>query len=66
MRMSYCVNISPSFAHCFLSPRHNPTVSALPFAGRSQRISLRLQTVTEDWTAVMCSLCQHTATVGEP
>ncbi|KJC38866.1 hypothetical protein UP06_29070 [Bradyrhizobium sp. LTSP857] len=34
-------------------------------AERFPLISFRLQTVSEDWAAVMCSLCQYATATGE-
>jgi hypothetical protein len=47
------------------STRLIPTACALPSADRFRSITLRLQTVSEDWAAVMCNLCQYARAVGE-
>jgi len=44
----------------------NRATCALSSAERFQSISLRLQTVSEDWRPVMCSLCQHTKRAVRP
>jgi len=47
------------FVRTLSSTRQILAVCPLPFAGRFRLISLRLKTVSEEWSAVMCSLCQY-------
>src|SRR4051794_30015371 len=54
---------SLSFARTSSNTRQIHAACALPPAERFRLISLRLQMIPEDWTAVMCNLCQSARAV---
>jgi hypothetical protein len=65
MKMQRRVSISSLFARTFFKHAANTCRVRSASAKRFQPVSLRLQMVSEDWTAVMRSLCQHSVPIGE-
>jgi hypothetical protein len=58
-------HLFPFCTHVFFKHAANTDRVRSASAERFQPVSLRLQMVSEDWTAVMCSLCQHGVPIGE-